>query len=548
MKSLKRVIGVPAVALLAFGGAAFATVATSAPAGAVTVVHDATELQNAFDSTEQQIVLANDINVTAAIQKSSLFGDPVTIDGAGFSLISDGSDRILDDQAGGLLTLQNITLTGGVVDGDGGAVYAGGAVTLLNATFVDNEAYGSGGAVYSANAALTTGATATGSAFSGNVAHQDGGAISVEGPLTVTGSTFSGNTAESDGGALHSIDGPIEIDGSTFTQNQADSNVGGYGDGGAAYTQGDMTVTGSAFTGNFTNGDQDFGGGALEALGQLDISDSEFTGNSAYYVGGAAYSEGDMTIARSTFTGNCAQYGGAIEHNIGESEGSAALSIVNSTITGNTQVLGDSAIGGFGASLDIAYSTIVGNINDSGSTCGLPDTGGKALDAGSGRAATGGVGGGLGASESGLPANLVSAGPLTIFGTLVTGPVNGINCDISDGTDTQGYNFSDDTTCELTDSTDRVATPNDPQLNALGAWGGPTPTMLPFTPLHGGATSPLIDAIPAAACQTGIAAGIGTDQRGVTRPQLVGCDIGAVEVTGAELQVEAAVIQPRFTG
>jgi hypothetical protein len=72
--------------------------------------------------------------------------------------------------------------------------------------------------------------------------------------------------------------------------------------------------------------------------------------------------------------------------------------------------------------------------------------------------------------------------------------------------------------------------------------------MLPLTPLHGGATSPVIDAIPAAACQTGIAAGITTDQRGVDRPQLVGCDIGAVEVTQQDLQVEAAVIQPRFTG
>jgi hypothetical protein len=48
--------------------------------------------------------------------------------------------------------------------------------------------------------------------------------------------------------------------------------------------------------------------------------------------------------------------------------------------------------------------------------------------------------------------------------------------------------------------------------------------------------------------RTGAAAGVTTDQRGVTRPQLVGCDIGAVEVTQADYMVEAAVVTPKFTG
>jgi len=139
------------------------------------------------------------------------------------------------------------------------------------------------------------------------------------------------------------------------------------------------------------------------------------------------------------------------------------------------------------------------------------------------------------------------------FGTIVALPLGGgtncfINTDKSGSIVSQGYNWSDDTSCGFTEATDKVAAPNDPGLNALGAWGGPTATMLPLTPLHGGTTSPVIDAIPVAACQTGVAAGITTDQRGVTRPQMTGCDIGAVEVTLTDFQVEAAVIQPRFTG
>jgi hypothetical protein len=74
--------------------------------------------------------------------------------------------------------------------------------------------------------------------------------------------------------------------------------------------------------------------------------------------------------------------------------------------------------------------------------------------------------------------------------------------------------------------------------------------MLPKTPLFGGVKSPLIDAIPVSACQTGPGVGVTTDQRGVTRPQIVGCDIGAVEVLLSELQVaaNAVLLTPRFTG
>jgi predicted outer membrane repeat protein len=547
--SFRRAIGVPAAALLALGGATLAIVGTGSPAGATTTVHNATELQNAFNSDETSIVLANDIAVTSAITRDNTHNAAVIVDGGGFTITSDGSDRIFTDDGSGKLTLQDVTLTGGSISSDGGAVFAAGDVTVSGATFTGNHASdGYGGAIWSDG-----NVTADASTFDANVAYASGGAIAASGDVTVkNGSTFTRNTTEDNGGAVYSEEGLVDISDSQFTDNQADSNIGGYGDGGAAFSYGDMKVAGSHFTGNFTTGNQDFGGGAVEAWGSLDISDSQFTGNSANYVGGAAYGEGDTNIERSTFTGNCAQYGGAIEHNIGEGEGSAALTITNSTITANTQSQGDSSIGAFGASLDLAYSTVVGNINDDTATCGLPvgseatatdHRDSQARDASTHPRAQAGF------DEA---ANVLGAGSTTLFGNVITGAVGGQNCDF-EGATSQGYNWSDDTTCDLTDSTDSAATPNAPGLNALGDWGGPTQTMLPLTPLHGGSTSPLIDAIPAAACQTGIASGISTDQRGITRPQLVGCDIGAVEVTGAE--VEAAevvappvVIEPKFTG
>jgi hypothetical protein len=82
-------------------------------------------------------------------------------------------------------------------------------------------------------------------------------------------------------------------------------------------------------------------------------------------------------------------------------------------------------------------------------------------------------------------------------------------------------------------------------LAALSANGGPTLTRLPAT------SSPLVDGVPLAQCQADGAAGITADQRGITRPQGAGCDIGAVElVIAAPTPPEAAplVVTPRFTG
>jgi len=107
-----------------------------------------------------------------------------------------------------------------------------------------------------------------------------------------------------------------------------------------------------------------------------------------------------------------------------------------------------------------------------------------------------------------------------------------------------GFNFTDDASagvsCHFGAATDRVGTSNAPKLGALTNNGGPTQTRLPQV------GSPLIDAIPLASCQADGASGISTDQRGVSRPQGNGCDIGAVEVSVAA--PAPIVITPKFTG
>jgi hypothetical protein len=124
------------------------------------------------------------------------------------------------------------------------------------------------------------------------------------------------------------------------------------------------------------------------------------------------------------------------------------------------------------------------------------------------------------------------------FATVVSGGTPNCFFDVRVPAPTsQGYNFSDDSSCGLLAGTDKQSA-GSPGLGALAGNGGPGPTQLP------GTGSPLIDAIPNASCQADGAAGVTTDERGVTRPQFGGCDIGAVEVSVPV----PVVIPPAFTG
>jgi hypothetical protein len=131
---------------------------------------------------------------------------------------------------------------------------------------------------------------------------------------------------------------------------------------------------------------------------------------------------------------------------------------------------------------------------------------------------------------------LDDVGDVSLFGSVITMPQGAPNCAVTGAITSNGFNFSDDTTCGLTGTGDRQGAGNDPALSPLADNGGPTPTLLPQT------GSPLIDAIPIAACQSDGASGITTDQRGLLRPAMAGCDIGSVEVQPPIL------VTPKFTG
>lgn len=147
----------------------------------------------------------------------------------------DNSDQI-DVEISGL------TLTGGDVDGDGGAI--------LNRENL----------------------TVTSSNISGNSAGFGGGGISSDGTVTVTSSTVSGNSAEREGGRI---------------------------------AGGNVIVTSSTISGNWTCFvcPSSFGGG-IHAY-NLTVTSSTISGNSAWFSGGGIYVSGDpVTIENSIVARN----------------------------------------------------------------------------------------------------------------------------------------------------------------------------------------------------------------------------------------------------
>jgi len=256
----------------------------------------------------------------------------------------------------------------------------------------------------------------------------------------------------------------------------------------------DLTITG---------GNTPSDGGGVNASGPVTATRVSFAGNSS----GTIDAVGDVLLVQSTVSGSSHQDGIIVRTQPGN------VKLINSTVTGNSSPT--NAIVGASGGVFVVYSTITDNLG----------------------------------TEVLRSANTGDSLPLAIelFGSVVLASTDGAPaCSIDTGADptSHGYNFSDDDSCNLVSTGDTQGAGNDPLLNAPAANGGLAPTQLPQ------AASPLLDRIPVAACQADGAAGVTTDERGVSRPQGAGCDIGAVEV---EVPVppappEPLPVPPRFTG
>jgi hypothetical protein len=224
----------------------------------------------------------------------------ITIVGNNDTIVRTGSTayRFFDVASGGSLTLQNLTLEGGLAQGtgpaaDGGAVYSSGTVNLSGVTVQNNKAQGING-------------TNESNAYpGGSGANALGGGLYVAGPggVTLTNDTFTSNGAQGGSGGSGGNNTPS---GNVVVYGPAgDGGVGGEGEGGAVYvlTGGNVTLTNDTFSGNGafggfggTGGEGGFGGtggqGGQAAGGAVNV----WLGN-------------DVTLINNTFSANEAEGG-----------------------------------------------------------------------------------------------------------------------------------------------------------------------------------------------------------------------------------------------
>jgi uncharacterized repeat protein (TIGR01451 family) len=208
------------------------------------------------------------------------------------------------------------------------------------------------------------------------------------------------------------------------------------------------------------------------------VTGCTFAGNLA--AAGAIFQEaGRLTVLNSTFTGNRASLDGAAIFQNG-----GVLTIENSTFSDNAST---DVYGSGGAIFKNAGTLTIRNSSLSGNSAGSSGYGGAIRN---------------------------YSGTLNLYNTIMANSPHGGDCTSAAGTLAANINnLVEDGSC----STGGVHfLSGDPQLGPLAGNGGRTQT---FALLPG---SRAIDAGDAATC-------LGADQRGVTRPQGLFCDIGAYE-------------------
>ena len=467
---------IPSWALILIASAFAAFTATDAHAGGV--------VTNCNNDTEFSSMLVGGGTVTfncgtatIVLSSTKTIADFTTIDGGGtIALSGDNARRLFIVNPRARLELDNIVIEKGLSKGgDGGAIYNLDTVSISNSTFRNNATTSafSGGAIFSSSHLAMNNTV-----FSNNEAGS-GGAIYVQSSINQTNiftTSFDDNfTTSTDmtagfGGALLLTDGATAtLSSSTFSHNQA--RIGGAVD---ARSGSHLFIDGSHIDGNSTTSD---GGGIYIDGSMAMLSNVTMSDNSASEGGGVYNYIGEVTLSKVTLSRNSAYYGGGY------------FSFVGTDTFTNVTLSGNSAPTGSGGGIYNSRSTMtLTNVTLAGNSCEPGRAGGIAN-----------VGGGPNPH-------------LRLKNVLLAAGVTGDNCQFSIPLDSSDFNLSDDNTCNFGPGRDNASL----VLGPLADNGGFTNTHLP------GPGSIAIGNGTNSGCPS-------TDQRGLSRPQGLFCEVGSVE-------------------
>jgi predicted outer membrane repeat protein len=440
--------------------------------------------------------------------------------------------------------ISGLTLTGGDVSGDGGAITAASVtdVRVINSVLTGNTSSGQGGAIYSEGLL-----TVDGSRIEQNTASQAGGGIFAYGPLTMRSSTVSGNDGGQDGGGIASIGkyAQMQVSDSTISGNSAERGGG----------------IGVAQLYKYENSVNTHVKHAVKS----EISGTTISGNKADYAGGGIdvgyLGAGDhFTVTHSTISGNDGAagdedsgFGGGIHFGSSYTDDAGSIDgefrAINSTISGNTADAGGGVSVGGGLQERVASVAELGQAQngavDQPDDVGTIDEGSvefenSTIDSNNGTQ----NGGGVYLSQYDGTSPTIALTSTILADNAAAGAAN--DADRGDGSSSGGL----DTSFSLVENPgDAPVTQSpggstligvDPQLGPLANNGGPTATHLPAQ------ASPVVDKGKAPARLL-------TDQRGLARTVQGdvadaaggdGTDIGAVEVQDPARNVVGPPITP----
>ncbi|MBV6393172.1 MAG: hypothetical protein KPEEDBHJ_02408 [Anaerolineales bacterium] len=340
--------------------------------------------------------------------------------------------------------------------------------------------------------------------------------------------TFAANYTITLGSQLPAVTSQITITGNgaanTIVQANAAPNVATYRVFEVSAT-GNLTLDGLTVRHGRCNGscatNSNSGGGILNIGGTVTVTDSALSGNSANS-GGGIYNNNNGTVAvtNSALSGNIAGYGGGIY-----SDNYSTVTVANSTISGNsaTASSGGGIFNYYQSTLTVTNSTLSGN--------STTYRGGGIYNAFTGTATV------TNSTLSGNSADNFGGGIYNNVGTLnysntIIANSAGGDC-INGGTiGANANNLVEDGSCSASLS-------GDPNLGPLQDNGGPTQTHALLT------GSAAIDAGDATTCAAPPVNNL--DQRGVTRPQGAGCDIGSYELDASFPTVVSTSLVPSYT-
>jgi len=440
-----------------------AVIAANTCAGHQTIIVPAGNYQLTLTGSEEDAAASGDLDIT----------DDLTLQGEGVpSLDGVSQDRILEIFDPAVVTVDHFILINGLAQ-LGGAIRSHGDLTINASSIHNNTADvppgGSGGSSGGGIFVEAGSTTLVNTDVFDNYADHGGGIHNfATAAFIMTGGHLTGNIASGWGGGLwnnmasNAILEDVEISRNTSGER-----------GAGIYNNGSLEANLVTFTENM---DATEGGGVYnDENGEMFLTLAWFTNNNAQ-LGGGFYNRGLLHLYQSSLTNNSAlggQGGGA--YNDGAT---AALLLQNTTVSSNMivpfDIPGGSGVYNNGGDLRMEFITIAYNNAD-----GISNIGGH----------------------------------LTIRSSILAYHALGNCAGVTGGS--QGYNISDDDSCNLTEPSDLED--SDPWLAGLAMNGGVTLNHA----LNPG--SPAIDSGDPDRC-------IAVDQRGVSRPQGLACDRGAFEV------------------